>query len=71
MDTNHSMTEGEQPVTGSPEASTTRRTRRPRRKLRRKGLAEEACLRRGVRDHTGSSLDYHLTFAFSSGDRGL
>lgn len=35
MDTNHSMTEGEQPVTGSPEASTTRRTRRSRRKLRR------------------------------------
>lgn len=35
MDTNHSMTEGEKPVTGSPEASTTRRTRRSRRKLRR------------------------------------
>ncbi|AGP30553.1 cytochrome bc1 complex diheme cytochrome c subunit [Corynebacterium terpenotabidum] len=35
MDTNYSMTEGEQPVTGSPEASTTRRTRRSRRKLRR------------------------------------
>lgn len=35
MDTNHSMTAGEQPVSGSPTASTTRRKRRPRRKLRR------------------------------------
>lgn len=35
MDTNHSMTEGEKPMTGSPAASTTRRKRRTRRKLRR------------------------------------